>query len=168
MRYPGAKLDLGDVVLTVDARVRGLPSRDIRWHVGVPQDTTPADRIATTPAVPHTGKADVLMDLQADKKVSLRVEGVDEVDNPAQVTNGVTYSTDNPDVIALTDNGDGTAVAAATGRLGTANVHVEYTDDNGRVITGDLGIAVVPGDAERITIVAGEPEEVTPDEQPGA
>jgi hypothetical protein len=31
-------------------------------------------------------------------------------------------------------------------------------------VTGDLQIVVVAGDADRVTIVTGEPEEVTPDD----
>jgi len=73
-----------------------------------------------------------------------------------------TYTVDDPTIITLTDNGDGTAEAAATGTLGTANVHVDATAD-GVTVSGDLQIVVVAGDAERVAIVAGAPEEVTPD-----
>lgn len=104
------------------------------------------------------------MDLQADKKVALAVQFTDEVGNPvdAPVGAAVVWTVDDPTIIALTDNGDGTAEAAATGTLGTANVHVEATFD-GVTVTGDLQLVVVAGLAERVTIVAGEPEEVTPD-----
>ena len=103
------------------------------------------------------------MDLQADKKVALSVEFTDEVGNvvPTPVGETVVYTVDDATIIALTDNGDGTASAAATGVLGTANVHV---DASGPVAaTGDLQLVVVAGDAERVAIVAGPPEEVTPD-----
>ena len=63
----------------------------------------------------------------------------------------------------LVDVGDGTAQALATGTLGTANVHGEATLPAGQVITGDMQIVVVVGLAERATMVAGEPFEVTPD-----
>lgn len=112
------------------------------------------------------------MDLQADKKVALSVGYTDEVGNPADAPADalVTYTVDDPSIIALTDNGDGTAEAAATGVLGTANVHVEaaFTGDGGAPVTvsGDLQLVVVAGLAERVTIVAGAPEEVTPDVTP--
>ena len=111
------------------------------------------------------------MDLQADKKVALSVGYTDEVGNPVATPAGATatYTVDDPSLINLTDNGDGTAVAAATGTLGTANVHVDATADLGNgpeTLSGDLQIVVVAGLAERINIVAGEPEEVTPDEEP--
>ncbi len=108
------------------------------------------------------------MDLQADKKVPLSIEFTDEVGNPttAPAASTATYTVDNPTIINLTDNGDGTAVAAATGTLGTANVHldVSFADETGNPVTvsGDLNIVVVAGLAERVSIVAGAPEEVTP------
>lgn len=107
------------------------------------------------------------MDLQADKKVALSVAYTDEVGNPTTAPDGATvaYTVDDPTIINLTDNGDGTAEAAAVGTLGTANVHVEATF-NGTTLTGDLQIVVVAGLTERLTVVAGEPEEVTPDEEP--
>lgn len=106
------------------------------------------------------------MDLQADKKVALSVEFTDEVGNAVPLPAGetVVYTVDDPSIINLTDNGDGTASAAATGTLGTANVHVEAT---GPVeASGDLQIVVVAGDADRVTVVPGEVTEVTPDDEP--
>ena len=104
------------------------------------------------------------MDLQADMQVPLSLQFTDEVGNPVGVPSGtaVAYTVDDPTIINLTDSGDGTAVAAATGVLGTANVHVDVTW-NGFTVTGDLQIVVVAGGAERVTIVAGPPTEVTPD-----
>jgi hypothetical protein len=107
------------------------------------------------------------MDLAADQQVTLTGQFTDEVGNPVAAPDDadVTYTVDDPTIINLTDNGDGTAVAAATGTLGTANVHgVAAWDDN--TVEGDLQIVVVAGLAERFTIVAGEPTEVTPDDTP--
>jgi len=72
-------------------------------------------------------------------------------------------SVDDPTIINLTDNGDGTALAAAVGALGPAIVHGVATGD-GETLTADFMIMVVAGPAERFTITAGEPVEVTPDE----
>lgn len=104
------------------------------------------------------------MDLQADKKVSLALGAEDEMHNPVPAPPGstVVYTVDDPSIINLTDNGDNTAVAAATGVLGIANVHAEVTGPLPG--SGDLQIVVVAGDAERFVITAGPPEEVTPDE----
>lgn len=158
-------IDLGDAVLMVNLRVKGLRRYGIKIHVAVPQDTTPADRIIKPPPYfTGQGRPNVIMDLQADKKVALAVQFTDEVGNPVAAPEGAVtvWTVDDPTIIALTDNGDGTAEAAATGTLGTANVHADVTFD-GIGVTGDLQLVVVPGLAERVAIVAGEPEEVTPD-----
>lgn len=159
-------IDLGDVVASFSVRVKGMRQPRFIWHIGPPRDTTEADRVIKPPPYySHTtGRADLSMDLLADKKVKLSLTWTDEVGNateaPADFT--ATYTVDDPTIIDLTDNGDGTAEAAATGTLGSATVHVEATAE-GKTVTGDLLIAVVPGLAERINIEAGEAEEVTPD-----
>lgn len=104
------------------------------------------------------------MDLQADKGVPLSLEWTDELGNVTAAPAGATsaYTVDEPAVIALVDNGDGTATASATGLLGTATVHVEIQAD-GRTLAGDLQLVVVAGLAERVTVAAGDPFEVTPD-----
>lgn len=137
------------------------------WHIGPTLDSTEEDRVAGPPPESKPPrKADVIMDLQADKKVGLSVEFTDEVGNTVPTPTGetVVYTVDDPSIINLTDNGDGTATAAATGVLGTANVHVDATGP--LAATGDLQIVVVAGLAERLEVVAGEPEEVTPDGVP--
>lgn len=137
----------------------------IVWHLGAPLDTTEVDRVAgPPPAEMPVRKADVIVDLQADKKVPLSVQFTDEVGNPVPAPEGevVAYTVDDPSIINLTDNGDGTASAAATGVLGSANVHVDASGP--LAASGDLQIVVVAGLAERLAVVAGAPEEVTPDE----
>ena len=160
----GLNLDLGDIVFSLTATVKGLHARKIRWHVGAPYDTLPEDRHPRGRVASHTGRADVLMDLMADKQVPLSIQWTDELGNPvaAPADAAVVYSVDDPAIIALTDNGDGTAVAAAVGVLGTVTVHADVSGA-GLTLTGDLTINVVEGLAERVTIVAGEPTEVTPD-----
>lgn len=165
MRRGPIDIDLGDAVLSIDLRVKGLRRLRIVWHAGAATDTTTADRVIKPPPYAvHTGRLDVAMDLLADKKVPLSIQFTDEVGNPATAPAAFTavYTVDDPTIIALTDNGDGTAVASAMGALGTANVHAVITFD-GTEITGDLQIVVVAGLAERATVVAGPPEEVTPD-----
>jgi len=138
--------------------------KSLVWHIGAPEETAPEERVAgLPPTCKPPRKVSVIMDLQADKKVALSVTATDEVGNPVPLPAGetVVYTVDDPSIIALTDNGDGTASAAATGVLGTANVHVDATGP--LEASGDLQIVVVAGDAERITIEPGAVEEVTPD-----
>ncbi len=159
----GKVTDYGDLVHVEQWLIKGRHPRLI-WHIGATADTTPADRIIRGPLYPPTRKADLRMDLQADKKVALDIEWTDELGNPttAPADATVVYTVDDPAVINLTDNGDGTAEAAAVGVLGTATVHVEASA-GGVVVTGDLAIVVVAGLAERLNVVAGEPVETTPD-----
>jgi hypothetical protein len=161
------EIDLGGTVLrlTLDPKCCEVKNYHLTFHIGVPRETAPEDRVISPPPYYQnlTGKVDVTVDLQADKKVALSVEAQDEVGNPVPLPAGetVVYTVDDPTIINLTDNGDGTASAAATGTLGSATVHVDATGD--LVASGDLLIVVVAGDAERIAIVPGAVEEVTPD-----
>lgn len=162
---PGKVTDYGDLLHVEQWLVKGKRLGFV-WNIGAPRDTVPADRIPG-PATPRTWKADVIMDLLADKKVALSPSWKDEMGNPTTPPTSFTgtYTVDNASVINLTDNGDGTAVAAAVGVLGSATVHAVFSF-NGQTVTGDLLINVVAGLAERVDIVAGEPEEVTPDTTP--
>jgi hypothetical protein len=107
------------------------------------------------------------MDLAADMKVTAELEWTDEVGNPtgtpADAT--ATWSVDDSSVIALTDHGDGSAEFAAVGPLGTATVTVSASA-GGKTFTGSDVINVVAGLAERVNIDFGDPEEVTPDDEP--
>jgi len=107
------------------------------------------------------------MDLLADTKVAINAPTfTDEMENPVPAPEGytATYSVDNPDIISLTDNGDGTGSAAATGELGSAILHIDVPPVGGlAAMSGDVLLTVVPGLAERVAINLGEVTEVTPD-----
>jgi hypothetical protein len=161
----GQLVDMGDVIVQTRWIVKGLRQPTLGWHIGPVTNTVAADRQVRGTPVPATGRVDLIMDLLADQKVALTPGWTDEVGNPTSppAVFTVTYTVDDPTIINLTDNGDGSAVAAATGTLGTANVHAEATINGGSPQSADLQLVVVAGLAERFTIVAGTPEEVTPD-----
>lgn len=163
------EFDLGDVTATFGLQIKGRKHPQFRWKIGAAIESEEDDR-ARQPSyvLPYKRSVNVYMDLMSDKKVSLSIEFTDEMGNPVSTPgdSSVAYTCDNGEVVNLTDNGDGTAVAAAVGPTGTANVHAEVSL-NGQTMTGDLQINVVTGLAERVNIVAGEPEEVTPDDQTG-
>ena len=106
------------------------------------------------------------MDLKADQGVALSVKLSDEMGNTVNPADAnITWTAADPEGhLNFTDNGDGTAKAEAVGTLGNATVSFEAALNGGRVLTGDMLLSVVAGDAERAEIVAGEPYEVTPDE----
>lgn len=164
-RLTGKVTDYGDLLFHEEWIVKGRRLL-FTWRISAPRSTTPADRDLRpdTPTAPHNGKVDVTMDLNADQQVTLSGSYTDEIGNPVDspADASVVYTVDDPSVVVLTDNGDGTATAAASGALGVANVHAEATFA-GRTATGDLQIVVVAGNAERFEVVASEATEVTPD-----
>lgn len=98
------------------------------------------------------------------EQVTLTLEALDSEGNPAAVT--TTWESSDPTVVAVTDNGDGSALAVASpgaGGLGVAMVTATVTDkSDGDVHTGTFEIEVVAGDAVSFNIVAGEPEPKNP------
>lgn len=161
------ELDLGDIVISVTARVKNIvqPNK-IVWHIGPPRTVTDAERhnVHVSPITPHpSGKVDLYMDLLDNNKVKLSIGWTDEVGNPADAPASftATYGVDNAAALSLTDNGDGTAEVAATGTLdsGTVHVDVDWTDSDGaHNASGDLLITVVGSMADRINITPGTPE----------
>lgn len=160
------QIDLGDVVATFELKVKGRKRYAIRLHFGPEIDSTTEERSVHSPVSRTTCRPKgPIMDLAADKKRSVQLEWTDEVGNPTGVPADAmaTYSTDNPAVLALTDNGDGTAVVASTGVLGSANVHLDASA-GGETFTGDETVNVVAGLAERVSMKFGDEDEVTPDD----
>lgn len=107
------------------------------------------------------------MDLAADQKIPLSLQYTDEVGNPVDTPTDalVTFAGDNADVLTVNDFGDGTAEAVAVGPLGTAHVGVTAVSGT-QTLTGQLEVVVVAGLAERVSIMAGDPVESTPDDIP--
>lgn len=160
--------DMGDVVLQTRYLVKGK-HYGLVFKVGAQLDV-PAKRRPTPGKKPEyktkPERIGLYMDLGADKKVTLSATFTDELGHSVPAPEGATveWSVDDSSIINLTVNEDGTAVAAATGELGNAVVHVEVEFPNGAGVSGDLLISVVAGEAERVVITPGTVEEVTPDE----
>lgn len=163
MQLEGKITDYGDLLHQERWIVKGQ-RLSFAWRIGPVRQSQPADRISTGTSHPHNGKRDITMDLMADQKVALSAGFTDEMGNPTGAPDGatITYTVDDVSLVALTDNGDGTATATAVGPLGTATVHGEAVF-GGQTVSGDLAIVVVAGLVERFTITAGTPEEATPD-----
>lgn len=161
------KLDLGDLTLHVDLRVKHFQPPHFVWRVGPVRDTTPADRVAgPSPAYKcHPGKVDLIVDLQADKKVSFSFAPIDEMGNPTAFDGTIAFTVDDPSLVNLTDNGDGSGEVAAVGTLGSTLLTGTATPADGSdPITGSEAINVIAGDSVGFAFDFGEPEEVTPDD----
>jgi hypothetical protein len=160
------KIDLGDLNLEVNLRLKNQPVRPRRvLKLGAPSKTVPADRVPSVPQPfsPRTGEVDIIMNLQADKKVAiLGLVDVDEMGNEiGPSAEQASYTTDDVagQFIVLTDNGDGTGVVAAVGVVGSAQVTATFPDGSTLVET----VNVVVGDVASRAFKFGPPEEVTPD-----
>jgi hypothetical protein len=136
--------------------------------MGPVRDTVPADRVSGTrpPYKQPPGKVDLIVDLHADKKVSFSLEAVDEMGNPTAFDGTITYTVDDPSIVAVTDNGDGSGVVAAVGALGTALLTATITPTTGAPMEKSEAINVIAGDAAAFAFAFGDEEEVTPDEGP--
>lgn len=108
----------------------------------------------------HFGGPTVAFQLRDSEQVTLTVEALDSEGNPAAAT--TTWSSSDETIVAVTDNGDGSALVVASpgaGGLGSATVTADVTDtSDGDVHTGTFDVEVVAGDAVTVNIVAGTPE----------
>lgn len=101
--------------------------------------------------------------LTDSQQVDVKIQAVDKKGNAAPIEN-VDWSTDNPNVLALTPSADGlTCTIAAVGPLGTATVTAKADadmDPNNRVeIIGTLAVEVTGGTAQTVLLVPGTPSE---------
>lgn len=109
-----------------------------------------------------------MRDLRQDKKFTRTQTPVDEFGTPTgTVYDGTqTYTTANPELINVTDNGDGSAEIAAVGggALGPAGLTFTATPNSGGpvVVIEDV-INVIVGDPEGFAATDSPDEEVTPD-----
>lgn len=167
--YPlGQIVDEGDTILQTRRLVKGRRPH-FQLHDGAERDTTPADRVPnSTPAVPTTGRIQTVRDLGQDKKFTRTYGPVDEFGTPASApfVGTQTFSTANPELLNVTDNGDGSAVIAAVGggALGPAGLTFTATPDGGGapVVIEDT-INVTAGLPEGFAATDSPDEEVTPD-----
>lgn len=168
--YPlGQITDEGDTVLQVRRLVKGRRV-GFQLHDGTERDTVPADRIPnSTPAVPTSPeRINTVRDLAEDKKFTRTYAPVDEFGVPSvdPFDGTQAFTTANPELLNVTDNGDGSAVIAAVGggALGPAALTFTATPTNGNPpIVKDDTINVVAGAAEGFAATDSADEEVTAD-----
>jgi hypothetical protein len=163
----GKITDFGDLIHEERWLLKGQHPTFI-FHLGVDVDSAPADRIPATTSMPApTGKVAVIVDLHADKKKLVTAVPGDEFDNPTTFAGTMTYVGDNPALLNVVDNGDGSAEfvsVGGTGNLGAANVTFTATPDSGTTpVVRVIAVNIIAGDAESFTFTEGPEEEVTPD-----
>jgi hypothetical protein len=133
------------------------------WHIGAPVEADNGS--AAPPGGTPSREVSATMELQADKKVVLRVSTTDEMGNPTTDDATLSWASQDESRVRITDNGDGTAEAAAVGPVGATVVEATGTRiSDGKQFSGAIAINVIAGDTEAIAIEAGEATEVTPDD----
>jgi len=165
MGLQGKVTDYGDLLHVETWIVKGRRV-DFVAHYGAETDTGPADRVpGTGPATPPPRKAELIMDLHEDKKRTRTASAVDEFGVPTTFDGTMAYTVDDPTLVNLTDNGDGSCVIAAVGggAIGVANLTFTATPTVGDPVVRVEAINVIPGAVEGFSFVDGAEEEVTPD-----
>ncbi len=130
----------------------------LRWRIGPVREKREQGIGADVSAHSHhhhKKEALVAFELGDNQEVDLAVQETDTAGN-AVAAEGVTFASSDESVVAVTDNGDGTALASATGTLGSATVTVTDADDN---LSGTLDISVVTEAASAILVQPGTPRE---------
>ena len=98
--------------------------------------------------------------LRDSEQVTLSVEALDSEGNPAAAT--TTWASSDDTIVAVSDNGDGTALAVASpgaAGLGTATITASVADaSDGDIHDGTFDVEVVAGDVVTVNITAGTPE----------
>ena len=92
--------------------------------------------------------------LQDSQQVVVTASGTDAKGNPT--AGKVAFTVDQPTVLAVTDNGDGTANLVA-GAEGTAILTATDTDADGNEVASTIEIDVVAGDTAAIAFSFGTP-----------
>src|SRR5438552_12098989 len=108
----------------------------------------------------HVGGPIVAFQLHDSEQVTLTVEALDSEGNTAAAS--VAWSNSDDTIVAVTDNGDGSALVVASpgaGGLGTSTITCDVTDtSDGDVHSGTFDVEVIAGDAISVNITAGTPE----------
>jgi hypothetical protein len=100
--------------------------------------------------------------LTDSQEVILSVSAEDAANNPATLEGSLSWAVDDPTILNLTINDDGTVTVASTGKEGSATVTVSDADadSEGDSFTGSLAIDVVGGEVTQVIITPGAPTEI--------
>ena len=147
------------LTVTPSARSRRRARFTIGPVIERPPGHTPPPSVAASP--PHRDRKAIDVNLLDSQQAVLRVTGFDKEGNPVDPTalGALTWTSSDPSVLTLTDNGDGTQTAVTTGVLGDAQVTVtdDVNGDGTGEFTGSLAFVVTAGPVAEITVTAGVP-----------
>jgi hypothetical protein len=98
------------------------------------------------------------------------IQPVDKAGNPGTLASVPVWSVSDPTIVTVAPAADGlSAVVTATGKLGTAEVHVTAEGDptpGVDTITGTLAVQVIGGKAVSLQFTAGTATEILPTAPP--
>ena len=158
------EFDFGQVVLTVDALVKGVRGPlNVRWSFGpVVEHHGPVPPSNTNrPPPSRKGSIDMDANLLAGQSAAFHLEGEDRFHNPVPLTgdDAVAFSLDPGGelLVSLTDNGDGSGAVTSLGPVGTTVLHVADTLTNGETVLGAAAVLVTAGRVSVVNFVFDAP-----------
>ena len=111
-----------------------------------------------------TGGVRMELVITDSQQFKLEIQPVDKAGNPGTLASEPVWSASDPTILTVVPAADGmSAVVSATGKLGTAQVHVTAEGDptpGVDTITGTLGVQVIGGKAVALQFTAGTATEI--------
>lgn len=147
-----------DVITHTEVVPKPPPRRNrLRWRLVVEDKATqPA---SGPPGTPATHREEITVQITADQQVQLTIRAEDAYDNPVDLTDGVTWTSSDESIVALTEVSNNTVTAVAVGPVGSVAVTAaaNTTGDEAPDFQGSIAIDVVAGDVAEIIVQAGDP-----------
>lgn len=106
------------------------------------------------------GTFDMALTITDIQKVPYTLQEKDAAGNPVPTSFATppTWTTSDPTILTVTPSADGTsAVVESTGKLGTAQVRADMTNDAGEPIIGLADLEIVVSAGTTVELVAGTP-----------
>jgi hypothetical protein len=100
--------------------------------------------------------------LRDTQEVTFRVTGKDVHEHDTALTGTPVFAVDDPTILTLVDNGDGSGKVTSTGAVGTATLTVNDAETDGNSFIGSVAIDVVSGPVSAVAVTLDTPTEVVP------
>jgi len=120
--------------------------------------------------VTFTGGVRMALVITDSQQFKLEIQALDKAGNPGTLACVPVWSASDPTIVTVVPAADGmSAVVAATGKLGTAQVNVTAQGDptpEASAITGTVAVQVVGGKVVSLQFTAGTATEIPPTAPP--